>query len=113
MLIILIILIAIFLRNVSNDQLRRFLYLLAILYVGTYLYDYYNVKPTNLLDVSINVEPLEPTLIYDKENVKLYDIADDLTYKSKKNFTLKHFIERINLYNEEQFEYNIKKILME
>ena len=71
MLIILIILIAIFLRNVSNDQLRRFLYLLAILYVGTYLYDYYNVKPTNLLDVSINVEPLEPTLIYDKENVKL------------------------------------------
>ena len=49
----------------------------------------------------------------DKENVKLYDIADDLTYKSRKNFTLKHFIERINLYNEEQFEYNIKKILME
>ena len=49
----------------------------------------------------------------DKESVKLYDIADDLTYKSRKNFTLKHFIERINLYNEEQFEYNIKKILME
>ena len=49
----------------------------------------------------------------DKESVKLYDIGDDLTYKSRKNFTLKHFIERINLYNEEQFEYNIKKILME
>ena len=49
----------------------------------------------------------------DKESVKLYDIADDLTYKSRKNFTLKHFVERINLYNEEQFEYNIKKILME
>ena len=47
-----------------------------------------------------------------KKNVKLYDIADDLTYKSRKNFTLKHFIERINLYNEEQFEYDIKKIQM-
>ena len=47
-----------------------------------------------------------------KKNVKLYDIADDLTHKSRKNFTLKHFIERINLYNEEQFEYNIKKIQM-
>ena len=47
-----------------------------------------------------------------KKDVKLYDIADNLTHKSRKNFTLKHFIERINLYNEEQFEYDIRKIRM-
>jgi len=36
----------------------------------------------------------------------LYDIADDL---QTKNYTLRHFVERIKLYNEEQFEYTIKK----
>jgi superfamily II DNA or RNA helicase len=37
----------------------------------------------------------------------LYDIADDLSWKSKKNFTLSHFAERIRIYNEEKFEYKI------
>lgn len=37
----------------------------------------------------------------------LYDIADDLSWKSKKNFTLSHFAERIKIYNEEKFEYKI------
>jgi len=45
-----------------------------------------------------------------KDSAQLFDIADDFTYKSKRNFTLGHFMERINIYNEEQFEYNIKRI---
>ena len=42
-----------------------------------------------------------------KEIATLYDISDDFSYKSYKNYTLKHFVERIKLYNEEQFEYTI------
>ena len=40
----------------------------------------------------------------------LIDIADDFTYKDKKNFTLNHFLERINIYNEEEFDYEINKV---
>jgi len=42
-----------------------------------------------------------------KEIAILYDIADDLSYKSSKNYTLTHFVERIKIYNEEQFNYKI------
>ena len=45
-----------------------------------------------------------------KEIATLYDIADDLRYKKHMNFTLKHFIERVKLYNEEQFPFKIYKI---
>ena len=45
-----------------------------------------------------------------KVNATLYDIADDLTYKSKENYTLKHFQERINIYTEEEFDYEIHNI---
>jgi len=45
-----------------------------------------------------------------KVNATLYDIADDLQYKTKENFTLKHFQERINIYNEEEFDYEIHNI---
>ena len=45
-----------------------------------------------------------------KVNATLYDIADDMQYKSKENFTLKHFQERINIYNEEEFDYEIHNI---
>mgnify|MGYP003388331216 CR=1 FL=1 len=45
-----------------------------------------------------------------KVNATLYDIADDLIYKSKENYTLKHFQERINIYNEEEFDYEIHNI---
>ena len=45
-----------------------------------------------------------------KVNATLYDIADDLQHKSKENFTLKHFQERINIYNEEEFDYEIHNI---
>ena len=37
----------------------------------------------------------------------LYDISDDCSYKSKKNYTLNHLIERIKIYNEENFNYEI------
>jgi len=40
----------------------------------------------------------------------LYDIADDLTYNEKENYTLNHFRERINIYSEEDFDYEIHNI---
>ena len=47
----------------------------------------------------------------DKKNkATLYDIADDLSYKSWNNFTLKHFAIRVKMYNEEEFDYKIYNI---
>ena len=40
----------------------------------------------------------------------LFDIGDDLSWKSHKNYTLNHLIERLKLYNEEGFDYRLKKI---
>ena len=40
----------------------------------------------------------------------LFDIGDDLSWKSHKNYTLNHLIERIKIYNEEGFEYKLVKI---
>ena len=45
-----------------------------------------------------------------KQGATLYDISDDLTYKERKNFTLTHFQERINIYNEEGFNYEIHSV---
>jgi superfamily II DNA or RNA helicase len=45
-----------------------------------------------------------------KTKATLYDIADDISYKSKKNYTLNHLIERIKIYNEENFNYDIVNI---
>ncbi|MEK9696352.1 MAG: DEAD/DEAH box helicase family protein [Candidatus Poseidoniales archaeon] len=45
-----------------------------------------------------------------KEVATLYDIADDLTYKSWNNHTIKHFAERVKIYNEEEFDYKIYNI---
>lgn len=42
-----------------------------------------------------------------KTHSTLFDIADDLTWKSKKNYTIEHFVERMKVYNEEKFEYKI------
>ena len=42
-----------------------------------------------------------------KVKATLYDIADDCTYNSRRNYTLNHFIERIKIYNEENFNYEI------
>ena len=40
----------------------------------------------------------------------LYDIADDITYQHRKNYTLNHLIERIKIYNEEKFNYEIIQV---
>jgi len=45
-----------------------------------------------------------------KVSCNLFDIGDDLTWKSKKNYTMLHMIERIKLYNEEEFKYKLEKI---
>ena len=45
-----------------------------------------------------------------KESLRLFDIADDFTYKTRRNYTLTHFMERINIYNEEEFDYEIRRI---
>lgn len=41
-----------------------------------------------------------------KEIANLYDIGDDLSWKSWKNHTLKHFLERIKIYESEDFDFN-------
>ena len=49
----------------------------------------------------------------DKTGATLFDISDDFTYKSRQNYTLRHFLERINIYNEEEFDYTIKNLPIE
>jgi superfamily II DNA or RNA helicase len=41
-----------------------------------------------------------------KEKARLYDVADDLRWKSKVNFTLNHFLERMKIYATEKFDYS-------
>jgi superfamily II DNA or RNA helicase len=45
-----------------------------------------------------------------KDHCNLYDIGDDLSWKSKKNYTLLHMIERIKIYNDEHFDYKLVKV---
>ena len=45
-----------------------------------------------------------------KTKATLYDIADDATYKSRRNYTLNHLIERLKIYNYEKFNYEIINI---
>ena len=45
-----------------------------------------------------------------KFSVLIFDIADDVSHKNTRNFTLNHFSERIALYNEQQFDYQISKV---
>jgi len=45
-----------------------------------------------------------------KVHATLYDVADDLSWKSKQNHTMRHLIERIKIYASEQFEYKIYNI---
>ncbi len=42
-----------------------------------------------------------------KSQATLYDIADDISRNSFRNYTLNHLIERVKVYNEEQFDYEI------
>ena len=46
----------------------------------------------------------------DGMDTKVYDIADDLHWKSKKNYTLVHAAERIKIYAKEKFDYNVYDI---
>lgn len=45
-----------------------------------------------------------------KNSAVLYDIADDMRYKKRENYTLKHFAERLKVYGEEKFKFKIYKI---
>jgi superfamily II DNA or RNA helicase len=49
----------------------------------------------------------------DKTQVTLYDIADDLSWKSKKNHTLNHFLTRLEIYGSEEFPYTLHKVSIE
>lgn len=44
------------------------------------------------------------------DKATLYDIVDDLTDKSHKNFAVKHFLERVKIYNDEKFKYKLHKV---
>lgn len=46
----------------------------------------------------------------DGRTTKLYDIADDLHYKGRKNFALMHSAERIKIYSRENFNYKIYEV---
>jgi len=43
----------------------------------------------------------------DKTECSLFDIADDMMYNNRRNYTLKHFEERINIYSQQEFGYEI------
>lgn len=45
-----------------------------------------------------------------KDKCNVYDISDDLSIKSWKNYTLKHYVERVKFYNEESFNYSQYKV---
>ncbi len=45
-----------------------------------------------------------------KNKAVLYDIADDISNGSLKNYTLNHLVERVKIYAEEEFNYQIHKI---
>ena len=45
-----------------------------------------------------------------KTHATLYDVADDLSYNDKENYTLAHFRERINIYSGEDFDYEIHNV---
>lgn len=46
----------------------------------------------------------------DKEKATIYDIVDDLSIRKHQNFAVKHFLERVKIYNEQQFSYKLKNI---
>lgn len=45
-----------------------------------------------------------------KHIAKLYDIADDLHHGENLNYTLKHFLKRVKIYEMEQFRYKLVKL---
>ena len=59
-----------------------------------------------------NLQSIGRVLRKGKGKVKavLYDIADDCSTDSKRNYTLNHLFERIKIYNEENFNYDLVKV---
>ena len=49
-------------------------------------------------------------LAEDKSQCNLFDISDNLSYNNRRNFTLKHFESRVEIYNKEEFDYEILPI---
>ena len=43
-------------------------------------------------------------------DTKVFDIADDLHWKAKKNYTLEHAAERIKIYSKEKFDYELHEV---
>ena len=46
----------------------------------------------------------------DGQGTTIYDFADDLSWKKKKNYTLNHAIERVKIYAKEKFNYKIHEV---
>jgi superfamily II DNA or RNA helicase len=49
----------------------------------------------------------------DKTECTYFDISDDLTWKSKKNYTYNHFLERLKIYVKSGFNYKLYKVDLE
>ena len=45
-----------------------------------------------------------------EQDTVLYDIADDLHWKSNKNYTLNHSAERVKIYSKERFKFKIHEV---
>jgi superfamily II DNA or RNA helicase len=48
-----------------------------------------------------------------KEEFKLYDIVDDLSWKNRENYTLQHFAERVGYYAKDSLPYKIIRVKIE
>lgn len=46
----------------------------------------------------------------DGKGTTIYDLADDLSWKKKKNYTLNHAIERVKIYAKEKFNHKIHEV---
>jgi len=42
--------------------------------------------------------------------VTIYDCVDDMSWKTHKNYTLKHFLERVKIYDSKEFDYKLYNI---
>jgi superfamily II DNA or RNA helicase len=47
-----------------------------------------------------------------KLKATLFDIADDITFNKKRNYTLNHLVERLKIYKEENFNYEIINVAL-
>lgn len=49
----------------------------------------------------------------DGSTTKLFDLADDIHWETRKNFTLLHCFERVKIYKQQQFNYTITQVNIE